>query len=78
MIEAASLSSYTVDEKQQHSTKWMDTQECHRSHKVGYIARYYLSTAPVEITAQTETANAAVTTTMTMTSSEMYWMTVKN
>jgi hypothetical protein len=49
------------------------TQECYRCHKVGHIARYCPSTAPVESSAATETAAAAETTT---TSIENYWMTV--
>jgi hypothetical protein len=55
-------------------TNWRDTQECYRCHKVGHIARYCPSTAPVESTAPTETAAAA--TTMATTSIENYWMTV--
>jgi len=51
------------------------TQECYRCHKVGHIARYCPSTAPVESGAPTETAAAAA---MTTTSIENYWMTVTN
>jgi len=49
------------------------TQECYRCHKVGHIARYCRSTAPVESSAATETAAAAE---MKTTSIENYWMTV--
>jgi len=60
------------------------TQECYRCHKVGQIAWYCPSTAPVESTAPTETAAvaaaaaAAAAMTMTTTSIENYWMTVTN
>jgi hypothetical protein len=52
------------------------TQECYRCHKVGHIARYCPSTAPVERAAPTETVVAA--TTMTRTSIGNYWITVTN
>jgi len=57
------------------------TQEYYRWHKVGHIARYCSSTAPMESgapmesTAPTETAATAATIT---TSIENYWMTVTN
>ena len=78
MIEVVSLSIYTVDEKKHHSTKWMDTQEWYKFHKVRHIARYYPSTAPVESTAPTETAGAAASTIITTTLIENYWMIVTN
>ena len=62
--------------KQKHTsrrTNWRDTQECYRCHKVGHIARYCPSTAPVESAALTETAAATTTTTI-----ENYWMTDTN
>jgi hypothetical protein len=46
------------------------TQECYRCHRMGHIAKYCSSTAPVESAAPTETAAA------TTTSIENYWMTV--
>jgi len=49
------------------------TQECYRCHKMGHIARYCPSTAPVESGAPTETAAATTTTSI-----ENYWMTVTN
>jgi hypothetical protein len=67
-------SSNSEDEKKHRHTNWRDTQEYYRCHKVGHIARYCPSTAPVESAAPTETA--AAETTMTMTSIENYWMTV--
>jgi hypothetical protein len=58
-------------------TKWRDTQECYRCHKVGHIARYCPSTAQVEITAQKVTAAAPAAAT-TRTSMENYWISVTN
>jgi hypothetical protein len=49
------------------------TQGCYRCHKIGHIARYCPSTAPVESSASTETTAATATTT---TGIENYWMTV--
>jgi hypothetical protein len=74
--------SSSESEKHRHRN-WKDTQECYRCHKVGHIARYCPSTAPMESVApmesaaQTETAAAAAAATTT-TSIENYWMTVTN
>jgi len=74
---SASDSSSSDNEKHARCCiNWRDTQECYRCHKVGHIARYCLSTAPVESGAPTETAVAAMT--MTTTSIENYWMIVAN
>jgi hypothetical protein len=59
--------SSSESEKHRHRR----TQECYRCHKVGHIARYCPSKAPMESAAPTETAAAT-----TMTSIENYWMTV--
>jgi len=68
-----SESSNSDDEKKH---RHRHTQECYRCHKVGHIARYGPSTAPVESRAPTVTAAAAAAMTMTTTSIENYWMTV--
>jgi hypothetical protein len=52
------------------------TQECYRCHKVGHIARYCPSTAPVVSVPLTGTAAAAAAATTTTTSIENHWMTV--
>jgi hypothetical protein len=69
--DSDSESDGSSSESEKHRRR--HTQECYRCHKVGHIARYCPSTAPVESGAQTETAAAAATTT---TSIENYWMTV--
>jgi hypothetical protein len=75
--ESDGSSSESVKHRRRH------TQECYRCHKVGHIARYCPSTAPMESVApmesaaQTETAAAAAAATTT-TSIENYWMTVTN
>jgi len=77
--DSGSESDGSSSESEKHRrTNWRDTQECYRCHKVGHIARYCPSTAPVESAAPTETAAAAAAaaTTMTTTSIENYWMTV--
>jgi hypothetical protein len=51
---------------------WKDTQEYYRCHQMGHIAWYGSSTTPVESGAPTDTAAAAVATTMMMTSIENY------
>jgi hypothetical protein len=69
-----SASDGSSSENENHatrSTKWRDTQECYRCHKVGHIAWYCPSTAPVDCAAPTETASATMTTSI-----ENYWMTV--
>jgi len=68
---SGSESDGSSSESEKHRCR--HTQECYSCHKVGHIAWYCPSTAPVESGAQTETAAAAVTTT---TSIENYWMTV--
>jgi len=57
-------------------TNWRDTLGCYRCHKVGHIAQYCPSIAPVESGAPTDTGPAAKT--MTTTSSENNWMTAMN
>jgi len=74
--DSGSDSDGSSSESEKHRRR--HTQECYRCHKVGHIARYCPSTAPVESGAPTETAAAAAATTMTTTSIENYWMTVKN
>jgi len=73
---SGSESDVSSSESENHRRR--HTQECYRCHKVGHIARYCPSTAPVESGAPTETAAAAAATTMTTTSVENYWMTVTN
>jgi len=70
--DSGSESDGSSSESEKHRRR--HTQECYRCQKVGHIARYCPSTAPVESGAPTETAAAA--TTMTTTSIENYWMTV--
>jgi hypothetical protein len=72
--DSGSESDGSSSENEKHASRRRDTQECYRCHKVGHIARYCPSTAPVESGAPTETAAAAETT----TSIENYWMTVTN
>jgi len=76
--DSGSESDGSSSESEKHRRR--HTQECYRCHKVGHIARYCPSTAPVESGAPTETAAAtaaaAAATTMTTTSIENYWMTV--
>jgi hypothetical protein len=80
--DSNSDSNGSSSESEKHRRRnWRDTQECYRCHKVGHIARYCPSTAPIESAApmesaaQTETAAAAAAATTT-TSIENYWMTV--
>jgi hypothetical protein len=62
----------------------MHTLECYRCHKVGRIAQYCPSTAPVDSGAPTDatatalTESAAAVATTTTTSIENYWMPVAN
>jgi len=73
---SGSESDGSSSESEKHRRRnWRDAQECYRCHKVGHIARYCPSTAPVESGAPTETAAAAAAATTT-TSIENYWMTV--
>jgi hypothetical protein len=75
--DSGSESDGSSSESEKHRRR--HTQECYRCHKVGHIARYCPSTAPVESVAPTETAAAAAAaTTTTTTSIENYWMTVTN
>jgi len=69
--DSGSESDGSSSESEKHRRR--HTQECYRCHKMGHIARYCPSTAPVESGAPTETAAAT-----TMTSIENYWMTVTN
>jgi hypothetical protein len=75
---SGSESDGSSSESERHRRR--HTQEFYRCHKMGHIARYCPSTAPVESGAPTETAAAAAAaaTTMTTTSIENYWMTVTN
>ena len=74
---SCSESDGSSSESEKHRRR--HTQECYRCHKVGHIARYCPSTAPVESVALTETAAAADgATTTTTTSIENHWMTVTN
>jgi hypothetical protein len=70
--DSGSESDGSRSENEKHASHRRDTQECYRCHKIGHIARYCPSTAPVESAAPTETAAA------TTTSIENYWMTVTN
>jgi len=78
--DSGSESDGSSSQNEKHASRRRDTQECYRCRKVGHIARYCPSTAPVESGAATETAAvaAAAATTMTTTSIENYWMTVTN
>jgi hypothetical protein len=68
--DSGSESDGSSSESEKHRrTNWRDTQECYRCHKVGHIAWYCPTAAPVESAAPTETAAAT-------TSIENYWMTV--
>jgi len=63
----------SLESEKHRRRNWKDTEECYRCHRVGHIAQYCPSTAPVESGAPTETAAAATTKT---TSIENYSMTV--
>jgi hypothetical protein len=69
---SGSESNGSSSESEKHRRR--RTPQCYRCHKVGHIAQYCPSTAPVESGAPTEPAAAATMT--TMTSIENYWMTV--
>ena len=74
--DSGSQSDGSSSDNEKHasrSTNWRDTQECYRCHKVGHIARYCPSTAPVECRVLTEAAAATTTTSI-----GNYWMTVKS
>jgi len=75
--DSSSESDGSSSESEKHRRR--HTQECYRCHKIGHIARYCPSTAPLESGAPTETAAAAAAAaTTTTTSIENYWMTVTN
>jgi hypothetical protein len=74
--DSGSESDGSSSESEKHRRR--HTQECYRCHKVGHIAWYCPSTAPVERIAPTETAASAAAATTTTTSIENYWMTVTN
>jgi hypothetical protein len=69
--DSSSASDGISSEIEKHRRrKWRNIQECYRCRKMGHMARYCPSTAPVESATLTETATA------TTTSIENYWMTV--
>jgi len=79
---SGSESDGSCSESEKHRRRnWRDTRECYRCHRVGHIARYCPSTAPmecaapIESTAPTKTAATAATI---ATSIANYWMSVTN